>query len=177
MNFLELYEELIEVLAENSSAAPQYWSVAELKRYLNRANAELTRRSGLGRMLLPLQPAELGAFYPPTDMLELVKVYYNGKQLDHKSVDFLDAHYGGTDHQQIHSGDGKTYSSNWRTETGIPIHWYFENNKIKLYPCPETALSETTPTIIRGKLVGNILAGATSITLPEPAAVAPPVIV
>jgi hypothetical protein len=165
MNFLELYEELIEVLAENSSAAPQYWSAAELKRYLNRANAELTRRSGLGRMLLPLQPAELGAFYAPTDLLKLLKVYYNGKQLDHKSVDFLDAHYGGTDHQQIHSGDGKTYSSNWRTETGIPIHWYFENDKIKLYPTPETDPAASSPAVIRGKLTGTILAGATGITL------------
>lgn len=163
MNFLELYEELIEVLAENSAAAPEYWSTAELKRYLNRANAELTRRSGFGRMLLPLQPAELGAFYPPTDLLKLVKVYYSGKQLDHKSVDFLDAHYGGTDHQQIHSGDGKTYSSNWRTETGIPIHWYFENDKIKLYPTPET--DAPAMATVRGKLIGTITVGSTGITL------------
>lgn len=163
MNFLELYEELIEVLAENSAAAPEYWSTAELKRYLNRANAELTRRSGLGRMLLPLQPAELGAFYPPTDSLKLVKIYYCGKQLDHKSIDFLDAHYGGTDHQQIHSGDGKTYTNNWRTETGIPIHWYFENDKIKLYPTPETAAPALAT--VRGKLAGTITVGSTGITL------------
>ncbi|MBU1109705.1 MAG: hypothetical protein KKB51_23695 [Candidatus Riflebacteria bacterium] len=163
MNFQELYEELIELLAENSKAAPQYWSVAELKRYLNRGNIELTRQGAFNQFLLPLQQAERGAFYPPADILELKRVYYNGKALDHKSVDFLDAHYGGTGHQQIKSGDGMTYACNWRGQEGVPIHWYFENNKIKLYPTPESDAASLS--VVRGKLPGTVLAGATGITL------------
>lgn len=163
MNFLELYEELIEVLSENSAAAPEYWSMAELKRYLNRGNNEVTRKGKFNKFLLPLQPAELGAFYPPSDILALEQVYYNGKALDHKAVEFLDVHYGGTSHQELKSGDGKSYCCSWRDEVGEPIHWYFENNKIKLFPVPTSA--PVTLSVVRGKLTGTIADGDTGITL------------
>lgn len=163
MNFLELYTELIEVLAENSVDDPQFWSKSELKRFLNRGNRELTKQGNFNSSLLPLQQAELGAFYAPDDLLLLKQVYYNGKALDHKSVDFMDAFYGGTGHQQIKSGDGVAFSCNWRNETGNPIHWYYENGKIKLYPKPEETASATAD--VRGKITGSFAAGASSLSL------------
>lgn len=163
MNFSELYAELIEVLAENSTTAPQYWSIAQLKKYLNKGNKELTKRANFNSFLLPLQQAELGAYYMPDDILKLNQVYYLGKALDHKSVKFLDAFYGGTGHQQIKSGDGVAYSCNWRNETGDPIHWYYENGKVKLYPKPEASVASTTT--IRGKITGSMSIGDSSLTL------------
>ena len=163
MNLSDLYSELIEVLAENSEASPQYWSIAELKRYINDGNRELTRQGGFSKFLLPLQQAELGAYYAPDDMLELKQIYYKGKALDHKDVDFLDAYYGGTAHQQIRSGDGSTFGCNWRNTTGDPIHWFYENGKVKLYPKPDEALP--APSTVRGKITGNMPLGATSLAL------------
>lgn len=160
MNFSELYDELIEVLAENST--PQYWLEAELKRYLNRGQRELVKLGHLNTMLLPLSQAETGAFYLPTDVLRLKRVYYAGKGLDHKSVDYLDSAHGGTGHMQMKSGDGNTYTNNWRKEEGIPIHWYFENNKIKLYPKPTSSLTAST---VRGKITGTFAVGASGLTL------------
>ena len=164
MNLSDIYSQLIEVLAENSEAAPQYWSIAELKRYINDGNRELTRQGGFSKFLLPLQQAELGAYYAPDDMLELKQIYYKGKALDHKDVDFLDAYYGGTAHQQIRSGDGSTFGCNWRNTTGDPIHWFYENGKVKLYPKPEissptTYAVTTDETFAQGKITGTVSAG------------------
>lgn len=162
MKFSELYEELIEVLAENSAAAPQYWSVAELKRYLNRGLSELCKICRLTVASLPLIQAETGAFYLPADLLRLEKIYYQGKYLDKVSVEYLDSAYGGTSHGAGLRGDGNYFSSSWRAKTGSPIHWYFENGKIKLFPKPETSLTIDT---IRQELIGTYSAGDTGITI------------
>ena len=163
MNLDGLYNELISALEENSAAAPQYWSIAQLKSYLNLGQIELVKKGGFNKFLLPLSPAELGAFYLPSDVLMLGQVYYLGKALDHKAAAYLDARHGGTAHMQGKIGEGMAYANNWRNETGIPIHWYYENNKIKLYPKPESDVA--TLSAVRGKLTGTILAGETGIVL------------
>jgi hypothetical protein len=160
MNLLQLYEYLIDELAENNP--PQYWPEAQLKRYLNLGQIQLCKSTGLNEMLLPLVQAEAGAFYLPPDIIGKPQIYYKNKALDHKSATFLNAQYGGTGHIREKSGDGMTYQNNWRTEEGVPIHWYYENGKIKLYPKPETSLKLSN---IRNKLRGTYSTGDSSIPL------------
>ena len=163
MNLLEIYETVLDNLGEDEQ--PQFWSERELKRFINKAVNQFIADTEYLKNLFPLIQAEAGAYYVPQNLIKCKKVYYKGKPLDYKSVDYLDSKYGGIAHQDEKIGVGFPFEGSWRIQTGEPIHWYFEDAKIKLFPIPEAEAIAAGGIVVRRKQEGMLSWGENIITL------------
>lgn len=163
MTFAELRSRLLEAL--NVRTTPQFWTQAELDRYLNLGHREFARQSEFCTRLAPATQIQGGQYLLPDDLLKLLGVYFNGKLLEQRSPDMLDSWAGGTGHHLGLRGDGKSFGSRWRESTGESVDaWYLEDGKINLYPIPSALASVSA---VRQKFSGTLAAGSTTITLPS----------
>lgn len=166
MNFAALYAKVIQKLGESST--PQFWSEAELKDYINRGIREFVRQTGSNTVKNMLTHVENGRYLVPDNLLMLGNVYYAGRPLERRSVDYLDSRNSGTSHYDGIVGDGIAFSDSdteWRNTTGTPEAWYYEDSKICLFPIPETLAAAVST--IRVKQTGALPAGATTIALTQ----------
>ena len=149
MNFGQLYSKLLNILAEN--ATPQYWLEAELKGYINDGLVEFVKRSRFLRKNAYLDKSDLedGVYFLPTDIIEPVGVQYLGKPLDKKSLKFLETAYSGTSHQRELVGAGYRFEESWRDMTGDPVHWFFENQMVKVFPKPAFVIGNSSASLIK----------------------------
>lgn len=147
MNFGQLYSKLLNILAEN--ATPQYWIESELKGYINDGLVEFVKRSKFLRKNAYLDKSDLedGVYFLPTDIIEPVGVQYLGKPLDKKSLKFLETAYSGTSHQRELVGTGYLFEEGWREMTGNPVHWFFENQMVKVFPKPAIVIGSSASLI------------------------------
>ena len=141
MNLAQLYAKLLTVLAE--SATPQHWSQLELYGYINDGLIEFVRRTKLLQKTayLDKNANEIGAYFLPLDIIEPLSVQYKGRPLDKKNTKFFEVAYAGTSHQRVLSGRGNVFARSWREMTGTPSHWFFENQFVKLFPKPVSAVA------------------------------------
>lgn len=155
MNFAQLYAKVLEKLGE--SATPQFWSAAELKDYVNRGFREFARQTGSKITKVALMPDGDGRYVVPDNLLKLLSVYYQGKPLEYRSTEYLDSRYAGRGHYAGLRGDSNEYSSDggdWRSTTGTPECWYFEEGKVCLYPLPASVAAAATGRVIQTGTVG-----------------------
>jgi len=165
MNFAAQYAKVIEKLGENPTS-PQFWSVAELKDYVNRGFREFAKQTGHNTIKAPMALVDSGRHIVPSNMLRLMGVYFQGRPLERRSIDYLESKFAGKGHYAGLRGDSPAYSdsaSDWRLATGTPEAWYYEEGRICLYPIPESLL---TASQVRTKQSGILASGVATITLP-----------
>ncbi|MBF0501486.1 MAG: hypothetical protein HQM09_15200 [Candidatus Riflebacteria bacterium] len=163
MNLLQLKNKVIQQLNENPDN-PQFWTFDEIIDNLNEGYREIFRRTGLRDLLLPLLQAEAGAFYFPHDLMGLKKIYWQGRLLGKKSIEYLETRFSGTSHDRGLVGSGRSFSKNFRSQIGDPECWYLEDGKAKLFPIPEIVAASTTA---RKSLLATLAANSLSLTLSE----------
>lgn len=161
MNLLELSTKVCQQLGENP-AAPQFWTSDEIIDNLNEAYREILRRTSINDLMIPMLEAEPGAFYFPHDLMKWKAAYWKGRPIGHKSIDFLEARYSGTSHDNGLVGTGRVFEGNFRSAIGDPSCWYMEDGKLKLFPRPE---SSYTSSAIRETTYGTLSAGSLTLTL------------
>lgn len=166
MNLEQIYSKLLNVLAEN--ATPQYWSESELKGYINDGLVEFVKRSKFLRKNAYLDKSDIedGVYFLPPDILEPVGVQYLGKPLDKKNLKFLETAYSGTSHQRELVGTGYLFEEGWRELTGDPVHWFFENQMVKVFPKPAVVIGGSA-SLIR-TISATLYLGNNEIQLPIP---------
>jgi hypothetical protein len=166
MNLSQLYSQLLNVLAENST--PQYWSESELKSYLNRGLIEFVKRTRFLRKNVYLDKCDIedGAYFLPTDIIEPEGVQFQGKPLDKKNIKFLESAYSGTSHQRYLSGIGYLFGESWRNMIGDPAHWFFENQFVKIFPKPSFELTGTASGSLIQTISATFYAGLNVVQLP-----------
>ncbi len=162
MNFGELYSKVLEKLGENTT--PQFWSASELKDYINRGFRQFARQTACGSSKVPLVLVDNGRYLVPSNMMKLLGISYQGKPIEQRSIEYLESKSGKSHFANIRGDTGSFSESNgdFRTATGNPEAWYFEDNLICLYPVPET-LSVSRQ--VRTKQSGTLSAGQTKIGL------------
>lgn len=161
MLFSEAYGFLLEALSVRTT--PQFWTVAELKRYLNLGQKEFARQTEFCSRIAPMTMASPGRYYLPTDVLKQKGIYLAGKLLEQRPVEFLEGTAGGTSHHLGLRGDGLAASGDWRIATGQTEAWYLEDMKACLYPIPST--TPVIPGAFRTKQAGVLAAGTLTINL------------
>lgn len=151
---MNIYQRLINILSE--SINPEYWSASELMHYLKLAQNNFARETRITRKNVKLASAykslSVGSsldfiaseYDLPSDCLEIMSVQFKGKPLDKKDITFLEAAYSGTSSQEVIKGSGRINETGWRQMTGTPIHWIFDNKKVRVFP----AINEVPETVI-----------------------------
>ena len=140
---MNIYQRLLNILAE--SIVPEYWSESELQRFLDLAQQEFVIQARfLRKHSFLFQKFNINdtsktltfdnSYMLPDDLLSLESVQWNGKPLDKKSLRYIETRFSGTSHQQELSGVGRAFESDWRTDSGSPEHWVFDNGCVLLYP-------------------------------------------
>lgn len=167
MNFAQLYDKLLNVLAEDP-VDPQYWTETELKGYLNDGQIELVRQTELlqTNAFLDKSDIEDGAYFLPPDIIKPLDVQFQGKPLDKKSKTFLASAYAGTAHQRELAGAGFRFGESWRNCVGLPRHWFFENLFVKVFPKPSYEITGTGAGGPIATLPATVYSGHTTIQLP-----------
>lgn len=141
---MNIYQRLINVLAE--SINPEYWSIKELVHYLRLSQNEFARQTRITRRNIRLassfdintidsQPVfRSGEYDIPSDCLEIISVQWKERPLDQKGITFLESAYSGTGAHEVIRGVGRFGSKGWRSITGEPLHWIYDNKSVRLFP-------------------------------------------
>jgi hypothetical protein len=167
MNFSQLYNKLLSVLAETTS--PQYWSETELKKYINDGLIEFVKRTHFLQKHAYLDKSDLesGAYFLPLDIIEPIGVQFRGRPLDKKSIKFLESAYSGTAHQKYLVGTGYPFTQGWREMEGDPIHWFFESQFVKVFPKPSLSVAGSSSNLLK-TIPATLYEGNAVIQLPIP---------
>ena len=78
-----------------------------------------------------------GEYDLPDDCLDIVSVQWNGIPLDKKGIAYLETAYTGTSNHSEIRGDGRLMDESWRDSKGTPIHWTYDNKRIRMFPLIE----------------------------------------
>lgn len=162
MNLLSLYEKLKTCLAETST--PEFWRETELKDYINEANAEFVKQSQIlsKHIFLDIAEQDNNSWFLPDDVISIKGVQFRGRPVTMSRIQYLETAYAGTAHANTSIGEGKHFTRDWRLIVGEPIHWFKEDNFIKMFPRPfygneyDSPRMTVSSILLRGNSVANL---------------------
>lgn len=149
---MNIYDRLLNILAE--SLTPEYWQRHELIHYLKLAQSAfaydtklMVRRNSLLpkiknrlsdklRTSIPSIELEEGVYAFPEDCKDVISITWNGEQVGHKNITYLNTYSGYRDAER--QGVGRRFRKNWEDMKGKPVHWINQENGIRFFPkCSE----------------------------------------
>ena len=162
MNLLSLYEKLKTCLAERST--PEFWRETELKDYINEANAEFVKQSQIlsKHIFLDIAEQDNNSWFLPDDVISIKGVQFRGRPVSMSRIQYLETAYAGTAHERTSIGEGKHFIRDWRLIVGEPIHWFKENNFLRMFPRPFYGNNDDSPRLTvasilpRGNSISNL---------------------
>lgn len=146
---MNIYHRLLNILAEQLQ--PEYWTIPELVHYIDLAQRQFYKDSGLYRKIKGLVPSfnqnepaaqlpvtittilDKGLYQVPEDSIEIKKVWWRGKLLDKANYSFINSRFAGNSHFSNIRGMGSHYDFPLKHTCGEPSNWVYDNG-IRIVP-------------------------------------------